>query len=194
VVPEGEAGRKVGDDKNYNEVAAAVMRKHGIVVNDLYRLTAGFSADRFIRPGDVHFTKQGYRKLAAQVSESVLAALANKVPAPLQVRGAWKPSHPQNERNIVTAVEVFAPVAKPYEDPRTGKMVFQSKGIILKLDADTGEYVAAGPWAYLRSAAPLKKRAVLVVEGRLSVSEGQIKGGEHPATIRVTGSRPATTP
>ena len=35
-VPEGEAGRKVGDDEIYNEAALEVMKRHGIATTDLY--------------------------------------------------------------------------------------------------------------------------------------------------------------
>ncbi len=56
VVPEGEPGRKVGDDLRYNEVAAKVMARYGIGVNDLHALTASFSSSEFRKKrGDVHF-------------------------------------------------------------------------------------------------------------------------------------------
>ena len=75
VVPEGEAGRFVGDDTRYNEVAAKVMKKHDIVVNDLHRQTDQFSADLFVSPGNVHFTNEGYvliaEKVARQISDSI---------------------------------------------------------------------------------------------------------------------------
>lgn len=72
VVPEGEAGRKVGDDKKYNEIADKVMKKHGIIINDLYASTRAFPADLFPRPGDVHYTKEGYKKLARQIADKIL--------------------------------------------------------------------------------------------------------------------------
>ena len=75
LVPEGEAGRKVGDDKKYNDVAAKVMTKHGIATNDLYTLTKGFAADLFSKPGDVHYTKDGYKKIARQVAAAIETAL-----------------------------------------------------------------------------------------------------------------------
>ncbi|MBT8038149.1 MAG: SGNH/GDSL hydrolase family protein [Verrucomicrobiae bacterium] len=75
VVPENEAGRKVGDDKRYNEVAAKVMKKHRVTINDLNALTREFPASLFIMPGDVHYTKDGYKKIAKQVSESLTTSL-----------------------------------------------------------------------------------------------------------------------
>jgi len=75
VVPEGEAGRFVGDDRKYNEVAARIMNKYDIMIDDLYTLTEGFSPELFVGSGDVHYTKDGYRKIAAQVADKIRAAL-----------------------------------------------------------------------------------------------------------------------
>ena len=43
VVQEGEAGRKIDDDLKYNEVAARVMKKHGVQISDLNQLTRTFA-------------------------------------------------------------------------------------------------------------------------------------------------------
>jgi len=72
LVPEGEAGRKVGDDIRYNEVAAKVMARHGIPVNDLHALTTTVPAELFVKPGDVHFKPVGSQKLAEQVSAVIV--------------------------------------------------------------------------------------------------------------------------
>lgn len=68
VVPEGEAGRFVGDDIRYNDAAAQVMAKHKIPINDLHALSASFDPDMFTAPGDVHFTDKGSARLAEQVA------------------------------------------------------------------------------------------------------------------------------
>lgn len=70
-VPEGEAGRKVGDDVRYNEVAVGIMKKHGIPINDLHALTVTFAPDMFSKPGDVHFSGKGCGALAAQVADAI---------------------------------------------------------------------------------------------------------------------------
>lgn len=75
VVPEGEDGRKVGDDLRYNEAAKRVMKKHGVQINDLNKLSRTFSKELFTKPGDVHFLSEGYRQLAEQVSTSIRAAI-----------------------------------------------------------------------------------------------------------------------
>jgi hypothetical protein len=71
VVPEGEAGRFVGDEVKYNAVAAAVMRRHGISTDDLYALTRTFPPSMFAHPGDVHYTQAGFNKIADQVAACV---------------------------------------------------------------------------------------------------------------------------
>ena len=75
VVPEGEPGRKVGDDLRYNEVAAKVMARNAIPVNDLHALTASFPKADFRKRGDVHFTPTGSQKLATQVSGVIAEAM-----------------------------------------------------------------------------------------------------------------------
>ena len=78
VVPEGEAGRFVGDEIRYNRVAAAVMKKHGIATNDLHGLTSGFDKDMFVLPGDVHYKPDGCKKIAEQVASAIRTALQSQ--------------------------------------------------------------------------------------------------------------------
>lgn len=75
VVPEGEAGRKLGDDERYNAAAARVMEKHGIPINDLHALTKEFGPELFSGPGNVHFTGEGYDKIARQVAAAIEEAI-----------------------------------------------------------------------------------------------------------------------
>ena len=75
-VPEGELGRKLGDDLRYNEAAVAVMKKHGIEVNDLHAVMAGKMDQYGKAPGDVHFTEEGSAKLADQVAGAIAAAVS----------------------------------------------------------------------------------------------------------------------
>lgn len=84
VVPEGEAGRKVGDDLKYNAAADRVMKKHGVRINDLNKLTRTFKPELFTAPGNVHFKPAGSEKLAAQVSAEILAALKSRKAASSQ--------------------------------------------------------------------------------------------------------------
>lgn len=78
LVPEGEAGRFVGDDLKYNEVAARVMARHNIATDDLHALSKEFAGKFSTKAGDVHFTPEGYGKLAEQVSASIGKLLPEK--------------------------------------------------------------------------------------------------------------------
>ena len=78
VVPENELGRFVGDDVSYNAIAARVMAKHHIPTDDLFALTQGFAGNFSLQPGDVHFTPEGYDRIATQVAATVEAALPRR--------------------------------------------------------------------------------------------------------------------
>ena len=71
VVPEGEAGRFVGDDVKYNEAARRIMEKHGIPIDDLHALSVSFDSKFSVAKGDVHYKKEGYATLAEQVAASI---------------------------------------------------------------------------------------------------------------------------
>ena len=74
-VPEGEAGRKAGDDVRYNRAALVVMKKHGVAVNDLHAVMAGKMDEFGIRPGNVHFKAEGSALLARHVAQAAREAL-----------------------------------------------------------------------------------------------------------------------
>lgn len=78
VVPENEVGRFVGDDEKYNAVAARVMGKHGIPTDDLFSLTKGFAGKYSLQPGDVHYTPEGYDRIAAHVAAAIEQALTRR--------------------------------------------------------------------------------------------------------------------
>ena len=78
VVPEKEAGRIVGNDKKYNDVAARIMQEYGVTINDLHSLSKAFPFEHFKKPGDVHYTMDGYKKLAEQVADKHLTTLGGK--------------------------------------------------------------------------------------------------------------------
>jgi hypothetical protein len=77
-VPKGEAGRKVGDDTRYNDAATRVMKKHGIVINDLNALSDSFSPELFTAPGNVHFKKEGSKKIGQAVAQKISEALGKQ--------------------------------------------------------------------------------------------------------------------
>jgi lysophospholipase L1-like esterase len=75
VVPEGEVGRFVGDDAKYNAIAARVMERQHVAINDLYTTSKTFPPAMFTKPGDVHFTNEGSTKLAEQVAAKISEVL-----------------------------------------------------------------------------------------------------------------------
>jgi hypothetical protein len=74
-VPEHEAGRKLGDDHKYNAVAAEVMKKHGIRINDLNAHARTKGPEIHTKKGDVHYTAAGSAYLAEKVAAEILDAL-----------------------------------------------------------------------------------------------------------------------
>ena len=70
-IPEGEAGRFVGDDVKYNQAALEVMQRHDIAVNDLHAVSSGFGPEMYVAAGDVHHAKAGNMLLARQVAEAI---------------------------------------------------------------------------------------------------------------------------
>ena len=74
-------GRKTGDEVIRNAIAAEIMQKHGIEINDLYKVVQG-REDYHDGPGNVHFTGTGNLELAKQVVkviEKKLGITANPV-------------------------------------------------------------------------------------------------------------------
>jgi hypothetical protein len=78
VVPENELGRVAGDEINYNRIAAAIMARHGVIINDLHALTATMPAEKFRAPADVHYTAEASAELANQVAGMISAALKDQ--------------------------------------------------------------------------------------------------------------------
>ena len=95
-VPEGEFGRKVGDDLAYNNIAAKLMREHGIRIHDFHAEALPIHAEHASKPGDVHYTEEGSRLLAAAVAK--------------EIRRAWKPPLPSRVDN--TTQVYFPPIVK----------------------------------------------------------------------------------
>lgn len=82
---QGGFGRRPGDEIRYNAIAAKIMKKHGIGINDLHALSATFprfgetpagKPEMFKSKGNVHFTPEGYKVLAGQVAKSIETAIS----------------------------------------------------------------------------------------------------------------------
>lgn len=66
--------RKDSDVIAYNAAARGIMVEHDIAINDLYQAALPQLAE-IQRPANVHFTSEGYQRLAEQASAAVLKAL-----------------------------------------------------------------------------------------------------------------------
>lgn len=76
-VPEGAKGRLPEDAVKYNAAAAKVMAEHEVQVHDLYSF-AKEHEEEIQRKKDVHYTREGSKKLAEQVKKVIRAALNKK--------------------------------------------------------------------------------------------------------------------
>lgn len=75
-VPEGSAGRVVSDSVKYNAIAAKIMQENEIPIHDLYAFVQP-QQDKIMLPANVHFTKEGYDALAADVVAVIQKTLAS---------------------------------------------------------------------------------------------------------------------
>lgn len=70
-VPEGEAGRFVGDAQIYNDLAIEVMKKHKIRINDYYDFSKEVHQDYSTAPDNVHYTIDGYKILSGKIVDGL---------------------------------------------------------------------------------------------------------------------------
>jgi lysophospholipase L1-like esterase len=78
-IPEGQLSpvRKFGQVKEYNEIAARVMKENGVATDDLNaHMTPEF--ERLHNPNDLHYGKGGYEFLAKKVAAEIEEALPKK--------------------------------------------------------------------------------------------------------------------
>lgn len=74
VVPENSSGRKPEDPAKYNEVAMDVMKKNKVKVIDLYTPSLTVHP-KTSKPGNVHYSAEGYEMLADIMVKSIKEAL-----------------------------------------------------------------------------------------------------------------------
>lgn len=61
----------------YNKVASRIMRKHRIVINDLFHFTLPL-VNEYQNPNDVHFTEKGYALLGEEVAACIQKTLNSR--------------------------------------------------------------------------------------------------------------------
>jgi len=76
-VPDGEPGRIKGDEIKYNKAARRIMRKNGVIINDLYAHAMKKISEIQQPNGNVHFTPEGSEYLAERVAARIRFALRN---------------------------------------------------------------------------------------------------------------------
>jgi len=76
-VPEGAAGRVVGDSVKYNAIAAKIMKENNIPTDDQYTFCMT-CLEKIQRPANVHFTEEGSRELAKQTVAAIQQTLQTK--------------------------------------------------------------------------------------------------------------------
>ena len=76
-VPDGgvRPHRDPEDSVRYNEIAAGIMKEHGITVNNLFAVIAEGDPG-YGKPADVHFTRAGSKALGDEVVRAIRAAVA----------------------------------------------------------------------------------------------------------------------
>jgi acyl-CoA thioesterase-1 len=73
-VPAGSAKRTPGDEVQFNQAAARVMKKHGIATDDLYTFALP-KLEKIQIKANVHFTPSGSKVLAGEVARRIEPAL-----------------------------------------------------------------------------------------------------------------------
>ena len=76
-MPEGAAGRVVGDSAKYNAIAKGIMDENDIAIDDQYAFCMT-KLDKIQRPANVHFSAEGSMELARQAVAAITAALPQK--------------------------------------------------------------------------------------------------------------------
>jgi hypothetical protein len=77
-VPKFEIGRKQGEEVKYNEIAAKIMKKNNIDIDDLHSYALLRLPGIQLVKGDVHFTQEGYAYLAEKVATCTEKSLKKK--------------------------------------------------------------------------------------------------------------------
>ncbi len=76
-IPENSPGRVAGAERAYNDAALRVMKEAGVTVNDLHAFVMAHPTIQ--RPNNVHYTDEGYDRMAELVVATVGAALKQRM-------------------------------------------------------------------------------------------------------------------
>ncbi len=67
-VPKAEPGRNSSDVRKYNRIAEKMMKKHKIIINDLYTPSIGIHSQKGLGTDNVHYSTEGYEALSFYVT------------------------------------------------------------------------------------------------------------------------------
>lgn len=70
-VPKNEPGRYENDVQKYNKAAKKVMKRHSIAINDIYKKSIAIHNSFGNGPDDVHYKKEGYKKLGELITNFI---------------------------------------------------------------------------------------------------------------------------
>ena len=82
IVDDLHAQRKAGFDRfeadvqKYNVAAVSVMKQAGVPINDLHQVIESGGGQTLMNSDGTHYTPEGYARLAAAVTKSILRSLA----------------------------------------------------------------------------------------------------------------------
>lgn len=76
-IPKNEAGRFENDAIRYNEAAKKIMKKHSVIVNDIYHQSIPIHQKFGKGSDDVHYSNQGYEKLSELVTKFLETEIAS---------------------------------------------------------------------------------------------------------------------
>ena len=77
-MPQGSAQYPAGQSEKLNALAAPVMERNGIPIDDLYAAAIEPELARHQNTGDVHYKEPGYDLLGARAARSILAELERR--------------------------------------------------------------------------------------------------------------------
>ena len=76
-VPENEGGRFKKDVRKYNKVAKEVMKKHAVLINDIYKESISIHKENGIGSDDVHYTEEGNVQLSKCIIDYLDGVIEN---------------------------------------------------------------------------------------------------------------------
>lgn len=77
-VPANEPGRHPEDAIAYNAIAKEVMKANAVEINDIYQSSEKIHQQDALKENDVHYTKEGYQKLAVEIDKGLNRLLINQ--------------------------------------------------------------------------------------------------------------------